>query len=210
MRIVSVNTGKPTEIVWQGKSELTGIFKYPSGDAIFLGFDDVATDSVIDRKHHGGKDKACYLYSADRYNYWQELFPDTEMPWGMFGENLTVEGLDEDHFNIGDILEAGEATIQVTQPRQPCYKLNFRFENNDMVRKFVQSGFPGVYVRVLRPGTVKKGDQLKLVEKCDSVSVKKVFQMLYGAEPDNDLLQKIISNPYLAESCRKDLLKRWG
>jgi len=103
MRIVSTNIAEPKTIVWKGKEVTTGLFKYPVEAGILLGKEDVDNDHVIDRRYHGGADKACYLYSADHYSYWQNLYPELEMPWGMFGENLTVENLHEAEINIGNI-----------------------------------------------------------------------------------------------------------
>jgi MOSC domain-containing protein YiiM len=209
MKVISTNIGEPQKIVWQGKDELTGIYKYPVNRPVYLGDEDVETDHVIDRKHHGGIDKACYLYSADHYNYWEKFYPELELPWGMFGENLTIEGLFENEIGIGDIFETGEVTVQVTQPRQPCYKLGIRFGNPIAVKQFVNSGFPGVYVRVLNNGFVKPGDDLIPVKKTGSVSVQKVFELLYTDYYQEEEIKEAIGNLYLAESCRKDLLKRW-
>ena len=111
MKIISTNIGEPRVIKWRGKEVETGIFKFPVIQPIFLGTDDVENDHVIDRRYHGGTNKACYLYSSDHYGYWQKLYPELEMPWGIFGENLTVEGLNEAQINIGDIFKIGEAVV---------------------------------------------------------------------------------------------------
>lgn len=210
MKIISTNIGEPRTILWNGKEVKTGIFKYPVNQPIFLGTDDVVNDHVIDRKYHGGIDKACYLYSSDHYEYWQKLYPDLEMPWGMFGENLTVEGLHEAAINIGDIFEIGEAVVQASQPRQPCFKLEFRFENHEIVRQFIDSGFAGVYVRVLKTGKVQTGDTMKLVERKQSLSIQKVYELLYSSDFQKEAVEQAINDQNLAESCRRDLLKRWG
>ena len=172
--------------------------------------EDVEKDNVIDRRYHGGIDKACYLYSADHYAYWQNLYPGLEMPWGMFGENLTVEGLHEAKVNVGDTFEIGDAVVQATQPRQPCFKLEFRFNSNQIVRQFVDSGFAGVYIRVIQKGKVKTGDSIILIEKKDSLSIQKVYELLYTSELQKDAVLQAVNDPLLAESCRKDLLKRWS
>lgn len=208
MKIISTNIGEPKIIQWRGKEVKTGIFKYAVEEPIYLGSDDVVNDHVIDRRYHGGADKACYLYSADHYKYWQNLYPDLKMPWGMFGENLSVEGLHEAAVNIGDIFQIGETVVQATQPRQPCFKLEFRFHDKEIVRKFVDSGFPGVYVRVLEKGNIKAGDLMELVEKKDSLSIQKVYEFIYASEFDPDI-NLAVNDPFIAESCRKDLLKRW-
>jgi MOSC domain-containing protein YiiM len=210
MKIISTNIGEAKTVSWHGKEVTTGIFKYPVSEAIFLGAEDVDNDHVIDRKYHGGFDKACYLYSADQYKYWKNLYPNLELPWGMFGENLTVEGLHEADINIGDIFKIGSAIVQATQPRQPCYKLDIRFETRGLVKQFVDSGFPGVYVRVLEKGNVTSGDFMERIERKNSLSIQKIFQLLYASEFEKEAIQSAINDPFIAESCRKDLLKRWG
>ncbi|HSH19842.1 MAG TPA: MOSC domain-containing protein [Draconibacterium sp.] len=210
MKVISTNIGKTRIISWNGKEVETGIFKFPVNQSIFLDLDDVENDHVMDRRYHGGKDKACYLYSADNYSYWHKLYPGLEMPWGIFGENITVEGLNEEEVNIGDIFKIGEAVVQATQPRQPCFKLGFRFNNNQIVQQFVDSGFSGVYVRILEKGNVKTGDVMKRIKRKDSLSVRKVYELLYTSEFQKEAIELAVKDSYLAESCRKDLLKRWG
>ncbi|WP_297089888.1 MOSC domain-containing protein [uncultured Draconibacterium sp.] len=209
MKIISTNIAEARTISWKGKEVPTGLYKFSVNSGIYLGTEDVVDDNVMDRKYHGGIDKACYLYSADHYNYWQQKYPDLEMPWGMFGENLTVEGLNEKETNIGDTYNIGEALIQVTQPRQPCFKLEFRIPDNQIVRKFVESGFSGIYVRVLRNGHVKPGDSMQLVERKTALSIFEVYSLLYAAEY-NALVKTAVNDPFIAESCRHDLLKRWS
>jgi len=210
MKIISTNIGEPRIIDWNGKEVKTGIFKFPVDQPIFLDLEDVENDYVIDRRYHGGIDKACYLYSADHYKYWQKLYPGLEMPWGMFGENLTIEGLQEARINIGDIFQIGEVIVQVTQPRQPCFKLEFRFNDNRIVRQFIDSGFAGAYVRVLKKGNVKTDDLMEHIEKKNSISVRKVYELLYTSEFQKDAVELAVNDPFIAASCRKDLLRRWG
>ncbi len=210
MKIISTNIGEPKMVNWHGKEVKTGIFKYPVNQPVFLGTEDVENDHVIDRRYHGGTDKACYLYSADHYEYWQKLYPELEMPWGIFGENLTVEGLNEVQINIGDIFKIGEAVVQAAQPRQPCFKLEFRFNNDKIVQQFIDSGYSGVYVRVLEEGKVKTGDSMELTERKNTLSVQKVYELIYTSEFQKEAIDQAVNNPLIAESCRKDLLKRWG
>lgn len=209
MKIIATNIGSPVTFSWKGREVSTGLFKYPVPSPIFVEKEDVVNDNVIDRQYHGGVDKACYLYAADHYNYWQSLYPKMVMQFGMFGENLTVEGLHEANINIGDIYKIGNAVVQVTQPRQPCFKLEFRFGSSPMIKQFVESGFPGVYVRVLNPGKVNKGDEMILTERKESLSVQKVFELLYAKEFQKEAVEMIVKEPLLAESCRRDLIKRW-
>lgn len=210
MKIISTNIGEPKTINWNGKEVTTGIFKYPVTQPIFLGSEDVENDHVIDRRYHGGVDKACYLYSADHYKYWQTLYPDLELPWGIFGENLTVEGLHEADVNIGDVFRIGEAVVQATQPRQPCFKLEFRFNDNQIVRKFIDSGFAGVYVRVIEKGLVKIGDSVELIERKKSLTIHKIYELIYTDKVQKEAVEQAVNDPFIAASCRRDLLKRWG
>ena len=152
MKILSTNIGKPVTIEWRGQQIETGIYKYPVEQPIRLEKEDVADDHVIDRRYHGGVDKACYLYSADHYSFWQSKFPALELQWGMFGETLTVSGLNESAIRIGDYFSVGSAIVQVSQPRQPCFKLGIRFGDQSVVSDLWSLPFPGVYVRVIIPG----------------------------------------------------------
>ena len=208
MHIVSVNLGDVTTIRHKGKEVLTGIFKYQVDEPIVLGREDVQGDAVIDRRYHGGVDKACYLYSADHYPFWSEEYPDLDWAWGMFGENLTVAGLDESEIHIGDIFRIGTARVQVSQPRQPCFKLGIRLGDPAAVKRFVQIEQPGVYVRVLDGGAVETGDELLTeLQMPHNYSVRTVFHLLYNAKEDLDATRKAIEMPELADSCRKDLIK---
>lgn len=208
MKIISTNIAQPTTIVWRGQEIQTGIYKYPVETPISLGLSDVDNDHVIDRRYHGGSDKACYLYSADHYPFWKNSYPDLDWNWGMFGENLTVGGLDESEIRIGDRYQIGEAIVQVSQPRQPCFKLGIRFGDQKVVDDFWKSSFPGIYVRVLQTGSVKTGDGFVLLERnSESLSVSQVFSVFRSLPINAELIQKAINEPFLAESCRKDIRK---
>lgn len=200
MRIISTNLGEPTTFKWNGAEERTGIFKYPVSEPLFLGKSDVNKDTVIDRKHHAGVNKACYLFSADDYPFWKREYPDMEWDWGMFGENLTVEGLDETSLRIGDILQIGSATIQVSQPREPCYKLGVRFDNQDIIKKFIEHGRPGTYVRILEEGEVKKGDGVYMVERSkNTLTVNQFFHLLYAKKKNPEILNLFMDNAAVPE-----------
>ena len=208
MKIISTNIAKPTTIEWQGQQVETGIYKYAVQNSIFLGFEDVANDHVIDRRYHGGSDKACYMYSADHYPFWQNKYPNQDWKWGMFGENLTVSVLSESEIRIGDRFQIGGAVVQVTQPRQPCFKLGVRFGDQSVVSDFWTLPYPGVYVRVLLPGEVKTGDEIIRVESNpESLSVSQVFSIFHSNKENLELMQKAIAEPFIAESCRRNIEK---
>lgn len=208
MQVISTNIAQPTTIEWRGQEIQTGIYKYAVETPVYLGKEDVENDHVLDRRYHGGIDKACYLYSADHYPFWKSRFPGQEWKWGMFGENLTISGLNESEIHIGDRFQIGEAVVQVSQPRQPCFKLGVRFGDQSVVDDFWNSPFPGVYVRVLQAGNVQKGDELFLIDRnTDSLSIKQVFSVFRLDRTNYKLMRKAIAEPFLAESCRRDIQK---
>ena len=208
MKVISTNIGKARLIEWRGQQLSTGIYKYPVDEPIFLGWEDVQNDQVMDRRYHGGKDKACYLYSSDYYNFWKNKYPEADWQWGMFGENLTVAGLNESEILIGDIYRIGKAVVQVSQPRQPCFKLGIRFGNQQAVDDFWHLPYPGVYVRVVESGSVRVGDEMILLERNpQSLSLVEVFSVFRLDRENRELMKKAIAEPFLADSCRKDIRK---
>lgn len=208
MRIVSTNLGEPTTFLWNGKEEKTGIFKYPVSKPLFLGKTDVAQDTVIDRKHHAGINKACFLFSADEYPFWKKEYPDLDWDWGMFGENLTVEGLDESKIRIGDIFKIGSAKVQVSQPREPCYKLGVRFKNQKILKKYIERARPGTYVRILDEGNVQNGDALELVERSkNTLTVMQFFNLLFAKEKYTGVLQRFMDNNSVPEYKKEKMRK---
>ena len=209
MKVVSTNIAKPVTFVWNGKEEQTGIFKYPVNEPIYLRKEDVKKDTVINRKHHGGIHKACYLFSSDHYPYWKKLYPDLKWDWGMFGENLTVDGLNEAEIRIGDMYKVGTALAQVSQPREPCYKLGVRFGSQAVLKQFIAHGYPGTYVRILEEGTVKAGDEFILMEQSDnSLTVQQFYQLLYMKEKDTDLVKLAFENESLP-LYKRERLQKW-
>lgn len=208
MKVVSTNVGSATTFNWKGREEQTGIFKFPASGPLQLNSANVERDIVIDRKHHAGKHKACYLFSSDHYPYWQKRYPGLEWDWGMFGENLTISGMDESSMRIGDIYDIGSARVQVSQPREPCYKLGIRFDDQKIIGQFVKHGYPGTYVRVLKEGTVQKGDLMALVSQSDnSLTIQQFFALLYARDKDPDIVQLALANMALPEYKRQWLQK---
>ena len=168
MKVVSVNLGEKRVVNYKGKSIETGIFKFPVEKPVFLGEEVVVGDAVLDRKHHGGIEKAVYGYSENHYEYWKSLYPDLDWQYGMFGENLTISNLEETEICIGDTYKLGEVILEVTKPREPCYKLGIRFGNQKIVKEFWNSTKCGVYFKVLQTGNVKNGDTMVLSKKTEN------------------------------------------
>lgn len=209
MKIISTNIAKPTTFIWNGKEETTGIYKKPVDTPIFLGNEHVKDDEVSDRKHHGGEFKACYLFSADHYPYWESMYPNVEWTFGMLGENLTVKGLNEKELHIGDIYKVGTALVQITQPREPCYKFAMKFNSNDVLKQFIKHGYPGTYVRVLEEGEVEIGDTFELVEKATgSISIFQFFELLFCEYKNKAHIEAIMDNEAIPKK-KREQLKRY-
>ncbi|AKA35878.1 MOSC domain-containing protein [Flagellimonas lutaonensis] len=208
MKIIATNIGKATTITWNGKQQSTGIYKYPTTQPILLQQEQVAHDTVADKRVHGGTFKACYLFSADQYPYWKEKYPGLEWDWGMFGENLTVAGLDENKLIVGSTYRIGGAVVQITQPREPCYKLGIRFCNQQILKEFIVHGHPGTYVRVLQNGNVKAGDTFELImAPTPSLTTKQFFDLLFAKDKDRQLVKMAVENEALPLSKRERLKK---
>jgi MOSC domain-containing protein YiiM len=206
MKIIATNLAKPTTIIWNKKEVVTGIYKTPTASPIFLGKTDVDNDEVTDRKYHGGLFKACYLFSEKHYDYWKKRYPDLEWNWGMFGENLTVSNFDESEIYVGNIYKIGDALVQITQPREPCFKLGVKFNDQNILKAFIDHGFPGSYIRILKEGFVKTGDRMILQEEAkNSLTIAQMYQLLYAKEKDQDLLKRAIENDALPEKKRNKL-----
>jgi MOSC domain-containing protein YiiM len=163
MKLVSVNVGLPREVAWNDRIVTTGIFKEPVSGTIRVDKLNLEGDRQADLTVHGGEYKAVYVYPAEHYDYWRGELPEMDLPWGMFGENLTVTGLSEDYVNIGDQLRIGSALFTVTQPRMPCYKLGIKFGRDDMPKRFLKSGRTGFYLSVSQEGEVAAGDGIQRV-----------------------------------------------
>ena len=158
-------------------------------------------DRQADLTVHGGVDKAVYAYPSEHYEYWQAELPGMDLPWGVFGENFTTEGLLEKAVCIGDRFRIGETEVIVTEPRMPCYKLGIKFGRADIIKRFLASRRTGFYFAVLREGTVGAGDAMELVRReQQEISVADITR-LYGFEKaDLKALRRAIEVEALPES----------
>ena len=203
MRLVSVNVGFPREVMWKDKRVVTGIFKEPVKGRVMMRTLNLDGDRQADLTVHGGPNKAVYVYPAEHYDYWRGELHDKTLPWGMFGENLTTEGLLEDAVNIGDRFRIGSAEVMVTEPRMPCYKLGMKFGRDHMVKHFLASGRTGFYFAVLREGEVGAGDSIELVGRNENNFKVSNVTRLYVREKDNlELLRRAVQVEALSESWR--------
>jgi len=207
--VESVNVGLPREVPWKGRQVVTSIFKEPVAGRVALRRLNLEGDQQADLRVHGGPDMAVYVYPAGYYAFWREQFPEMELPWGMFGENLTIWGLSDDTIHIGDQLQVGSAQLVVRSPRMPCYKLGMKFGRDDVLKLLFQNGYSGFYCAVLQEGDVAAGDPVKLLHRDErAVTVRDIVYLQGEGRYDADLLRRAVAVEALPQSWRETLLER--
>ncbi len=200
----TVGTADPTDRVWR-----SGIFKDQVNVMIRLGRINLEGDGQADLKHHGGPDKAVCVYPAAHYPYWRSELGNAALEYGAFGENFTVQGMDETRVAIGDVYAVGSAVVQVSQPRQPCWKLARRWRVPDLALRVQQTGFTGWYFRVLEEGDVAPGLTLRLLERSfGQWTVARANQVMHRDRSDRNAAAALAECPALSVSWRDTLRKR--
>ena len=185
MKLLSINVSPPTEVVHNGETLTTGIFKKPVEGRVMLGTLNLDGDGQADLVGHGGIYKAAYAYSIENYEYWRRELGRTDLAFGQFGENFTVEGMTEDEVHIGDVFRVGGAVVEVTQPRVPCYKLGIKMGLRGFEKTFLASCRVGYYLRVSEEGEVGAGDVLDRVgSDPERMTVREICHLLYF-DPEN-------------------------
>jgi MOSC domain-containing protein YiiM len=207
MKVISLNVSLPQVVHWKGRDVSTGIFKEPVQGAVLLRRLDFDGDRQADLVAHGGRSKAAYLYPSEHYPYWKKELPGMELPWGMFGENLTTTGLDENDTHIGDQLRIGKAVVVVTQPRTPCYKLGIKFGRDDILKRFLESLRSGFYVSVREEGMVEAGDAIeRLEEDPERVSIAELNRLFAEGKFDRAVIERAVRVKALPDGWRDYLL----
>ncbi len=214
MKIESIQVGTPTDYF---QNQQSSINKQPVDGPIYVGVDNLAGDKQADLAVHGGRDKAVYVYPKEHYSYWQQSTgllrtPRLKLPknpHGSFGENLTLSGLIEDMVYIGDVFACGEVVLQVTQPREPCWKLAFKFKQKKLPMWVITSGRTGWYMRVLQEGTIESGMTITQVEQgCQDWSVLTCNQLYHGRTVNPDKLKSLVDCAALPQSWRNSFERR--
>ncbi len=191
MKVLSVNVALPRLITWKGQTFNTGIFKKPVNGPVRMRQLDLDGDRQADLSVHGGPYKAVYAYPSEHYEFWRKELPGMDLPWGQFGENLTTEGLTEKDTHIGDVLRIGKATVQVTQPRLPCFKLAAKFQRDDILKRFLQSGRSGFYFSVIEEGLVAASDAIERIQDDEHGIAVSDINKLFNCGTDRALLQRV-------------------
>jgi MOSC domain-containing protein YiiM len=208
MKLVSVNVAKPRTVSWQGRKVRTGIFKEPVAGQVRVAKLNLEGDGQADLRVHGGVDKAVYAFPAEHYAAWSSAL-GRALPFGQFGENLTVEGMLENAVRIGDRYRIGTAMFEVSQPRTPCFKLGIKMEDDWFPARFLQSGHSGFYLRVLEEGSLQAGDAIHLQSAAhDSLTVLAVNRLLYFEPLDPAGLRTAAELPALSPSWRGQMRRK--
>lgn len=208
-QVKSINIGKIETHTYGKRSFKSAIRKQSVQETIFLGKRGLLGDEQA-YKDHGGEDKALCLYPYDYYSYWAGVLTNTEET-ALFGENITVVGLTEQYAHIGDIFSFGGAVIQVSEPRNPCYKLAAKYETADLVVRMRDTGYTGFLFRVLEEGNVCQQDNLVLIEPDEKqVPVSLVNEVKFFDKLNKEKLEKVLAVEALSPSLRKSLLQQYS
>jgi len=213
--IVSIQIGQPRTYAYDGSADgknrmwTTAFFKTPVAGSVRVGALGIEGDEQADRKNHGGLDKAVLAYSADHYPYWREHLSLPDMPLGGFGENLTIAGSEESTVCIGDRWQAGGVVFEISQPRQPCWKMARRWQIIDLPKQVIQNGRSGWYLRVLQEVELTAGTAIELTSRPRPTwTIARASKLLYH-EPDNVAgMEELANLPELSRAWREELLER--
>ena len=209
MKLISLNVARPRLAMYRGETFNTGIFYQPVSGPVALRTLNLDGDRQADLVVHGGPFKAVYAYPSEHYEFWNAELLGANLPWGMFGENFTTEGLLESELHVGDRLRIGSAIVLVRQPRIPCYKLAVKFQRNDILQRFLRSGRSGFYFSVEEEGTVEAGDSFEVLSQEPlGITIAEINQLFVDDRFNLELLNKAMTSPALPEDWRDYLRKR--
>ncbi|MFD2925056.1 MOSC domain-containing protein [Halobacillus naozhouensis] len=207
-KLLSLNVGRPEKYLTDNGELRSAYRKQPVTEPVYLSSLNFAGDEQADKKHHGGVDQAVCLYPAKHYPHFEKEY-GMPFPYPSFGENITVEGIHEHETNIGDIFTLGEAQVQVTKPRKPCYIIARTHGIDDFPACLIKTGFTGFYLRVLKEGYVSQGDVMHLKHADPAgVTVADVNDVKFTDQNNKEKINRIIRVEALAEDLRQSLSRR--
>ncbi|MBW4485280.1 MAG: MOSC domain-containing protein [Tildeniella torsiva UHER 1998/13D] len=215
LKIISIQVGLPQTLGTEASPNLmdrrwtTGFFKQPIAGEVWLGHTNLAGDGQADLKNHGGVDKAVLAYSAEHYPDWRSHLHNSNLPYGGFGENFTVAGQTEAEVCIGDTYAIGNARVQVSQPRQPCWKLSRRWRVEDLALQVKANGRSGWYFRVLEEGVVQPGLAITLCDRpYPQWTVARANEIMHHGLGDRAAATELAGCPLLSRNWQEKLLRR--
>lgn len=213
--LLSLQVGRARELGIPGSREpldkpwVSGFYKEPITTPVALTLFNLDGDEQADLENHGGRDKAICCYAAEHYPSWRAALELPEMPYGAFGENFTLDGVTEETICLGDQYTIGTTVVEVSQPRQPCWKLGRRWRIKELPAVVIETGRTGWYLRVLQPGTVKAGQELVLLARpFPDWSIARANEIFYRGKHDADASAALAAVAALAESWREHLQNR--
>jgi ferredoxin-NADP reductase/MOSC domain-containing protein YiiM len=199
-RLVAVNVGMPRDIAWRGKTVHTGIYKSPVTGRVMVRALNIDGDGQGDLGGHGGPNRPVMVYQLNSYRYWERELSRSDLSYGQFGENFTVDGLADAEVCIGDRYRIGGALFEISQPRVTCYRVGIRMDEPQMAALLVAHHRPGFYLRVLEEGEVGAGDEIiKVAEGVERMSVADVDALLYLRGHTREQLDRALRIPALSQ-----------
>lgn len=209
MKLVSVNVSLPREVSANGTTVRTGIFKQRVEGRVHLRRLNLDGDAQGDLSVHGGPDKAVYAYTFEHYAYWAKKLGRDNLAPGQFGENFTVEGMTDGEIFLGEVFRIGEALVEVSQPRLPCFKLGLKMGDPKFPKQFLASGRLGFYLRVLEEGAVGAGDEITRVRTDpERLTIRELARLASEEKGNRELARRALRVPALAVSWREWLEER--
>jgi MOSC domain-containing protein YiiM len=214
MKLISIQVGKPRVLGMTGAADLddrewsTGFYKEPIAGSVLVSRTNLAGDGQADLKNHGGPDKAICVYPQDHWPAWVAELGIKQTPGG-FGENFTIAGAVEKDVCIGDVFRCQGVLVQVSQPRQPCWKLARRWRIKDLAVRVERTGRTGWYFRVLEEGPVEAGADFALLERPHPQwTVASANEVMHHRKTDWEAASRLAQCPALSESWRSSLGRR--
>lgn len=204
MNLISVNLGQERILQQKERVERTGIFKFPTEEAVKVTKLGLEGDAIVSKKHHGGPDQAIYVYGTADYAWWAKEL-GRQIAAGTFGENLTISELESAQFNVGDYLHIKDVTLQVTAPRIPCKTFAARMDDPQWVKRFRRAERPGLYCRVIQEGFVQAGDAVTVERYAGgTISALEMFRDFYDNHKSEETLRRHLNAP-IAIRARRDI-----
>jgi MOSC domain-containing protein YiiM len=205
--VVSVNVSMPRPMEFNGETIYSGIFKLPVTCPVMVRTLNIDGDGQADLVNHGGLQKAVYFYPHEHYPLWASILGVDDLVPGALGENFTSSGVLENDVYIGDRWRVGTATVEITQPRSPCYKLGLKYGRPDLIPRFLTAMKPGFYAAVIEEGVVNPNDTMELVWRADvRITVEDVFRLALAFTHEPELRSAIGENDLIPDFWKQKVI----